>query len=363
MGSLIDHLSSEPVVAMDTESNSLFAYQEQVCLIQISVPGTDYLVDVLSGLDVSPLGVVLADPGIEKVFHAAEYDVMCLRRDYGWSFCNLFDTMWAARVLGWPRVGLANILKEQFGVRLNKRWQRYNWGRRPLPDKALAYARLDTHYLIPLRNRLVAELQERNRVEEAREFFREVAQAEPNFTPFNPETDLWRVKGVWDLTARERAVLRQLIIWRDREAERRDRPHFKILHDRILTEIAQMQPERAPQLKQIKGLKQHHVRRYGRKIIRAIERGRQDELPQPPPRSPRPPDKELERYEALRDWRKRVARQRGVDPDVVVSNAVLKTLAHHAPRSLDQLDRLDVLGPWKQKTHGQSMLDVIQQHL
>ena len=199
LASLVGHLSGQPAISVDTESNSLHAYQEQVCLIQFSVPGTDYLVDPLGDLDLGSLGEIFANSATVKVFHAAEYDVMCLRRDYGWRFDNLFDTMWAARVLGWSHSGLGKILRERFGVRLDKRWQRYDWGRRPLAPEALAYARLDTHYLLTLRDQLLAELKEKGRLEEAQEFFAQVAHSEPNFKPFDPNRDLWRVKVVWDL--------------------------------------------------------------------------------------------------------------------------------------------------------------------
>jgi ribonuclease D len=355
---LVNQLSSQPVIAADTESNSLHAYRERVCLIQFSVPGTDYLVDPLSDLDLSPLGEVFANPRVEKVFHAAEYDVMCLRRDYGWAFANLFDTMWVARVLGWPRSGLGNILQEQFGVRLDKRWQRHNWGRRPLSPEALAYARLDTHYLLPLRDRMLAELEENGRLEEAREFFARVAQSEPNFKPFDPDKGLWRVKGAWDLEPEARAVLRELLIWRDAQARHRDCPPFKVIGDPTLVALAQTQPERMEQMQDINGLKPFHLRRYGGGILKAVKRGIAAEPPQPPRRSPRPPDEVLERYEALRDWRREIAAQRGVDPDVIVSNAALWKLACHAPRSLDQLAKSGILSPWKQRTYGEALLAI-----
>jgi ribonuclease D len=359
---LLNDFSNQPVIAVDTESNSLYAYQERVCLIQFSVPGVDYLVDPLSDLDLSPLGRVFANPDVEKVFHAAEYDVMCLRRDYGWTFANLFDTMWAARVLGWPRSGLSNILREQFGVQLNKRWQRHDWGSRPLSPEAQSYARLDTHYLLPLRDQMLTELKQKGRLDEAREFFEQVAQSEPNFKSFDPQTDLWRVKGVWDLEPEDRAVLCELLIWRDTEARRRDRPPFKVVNDQTLVALAQTRPQSIEQMQGIQGFKTFHQRRYGRKILQAVARGVVASAPAPPPRPPRPPDKVLERYEALRNWRKRAAARRGVDPDVLVSNSALWTLAQRAPGDFDQLADLGTLGPWTQKTYGEALLAVLQKH-
>lgn len=359
---LVAQLKHHAVVAVDTESNSLYAYQEQVCLMQFSLPGADYLLDTLAGLDLSELGEIFARPDIEKVFHAAEYDVMCLRRDFGWRFDNLFDTMLAARILGWPRIGLGSILKEQFGIKVNKRWQRYNWGKRPLDPKALTYAQLDTHYLLSVRQRMLAELKDKNRLEEARAAFAEVAQSEPTFKPFDPDQDLWGVKGVWDLSEREQAILHKLLIWRDEVARRRDRPHFKVLNDHILVDVAQARPQSLDELGRVDGLKPYHLRRYGRKLLSAVERGGRAPTPSPPQQSPRPDQAVLDRYEALRDWRKKRARVRGVEPDVIVSNAALWSLASQQPRSLADLAQLKVLDPWKQKTYGQALLGVLRKN-
>ncbi|RMF31829.1 MAG: ribonuclease D, partial [Chloroflexi bacterium] len=301
---------------------------------------------------------LFADPGIEKVFHAADYDIACLKRDFGWSFANLFDTQWAARILGWPQVGLASILKAHFNVHVNKKWQRFNWGERPLPAEALDYARLDTHYLLPLRDRLLTELRSRGRLEEAREVFAELTAIKPHFTPFTPD-DFWRIRGAWDLDPQGQAILRRLAIWRDREARRRNRPPFKVLGDSTLVALAQVRPDRMEAMQGVPGLKGHHIHRYGPALLRAIREGKKDPPPSPPPRPPRPDEIVILRYEALREWRRRVAARRGVDPDVVVSNAALWTIASHAPSSLEALAELGVLGPWKLRTYGKALIQVL----
>jgi len=358
LATLLETLSDQPAIAVDTESNSLYAYQEQVCLIQFSIPGADYVVDPLAGLNLSPFASIFADVGVQKVFHAAEYDVMCLKRDFGFRFANLFDTMWAARILGWPRVGLGDVLEETFGVRTNKRYQRYNWGQRPLEPEALAYAGLDTHYLLPLRSIQADALMQKGRWEEAREVFGQIAASEPSSHTFTPE-DFWRIKGAHDLTGREQAVLRELAIWRDREARRRDRPPFKVLNDGVLVALAQARPRTSGGLAYMDGLKPYHVRRYGGRILQAIRRGMRTRPPKPPLPPPRHSEAEVARFQALRAWRKRVAAERGVDPDVVVGNAVLWVLAEQNPRTFDDLRRIEGLGPWKCKTYGEAILKVL----
>jgi ribonuclease D len=355
---LLRALHDEPFVAVDTESNSLYAYQEQVCLIQLSTLNDDYIVDPLADLDLSPLGDVFADSGVQKVFHAAEYDVMCLRRDFGFRFANLFDTMWAARILGWPRVGLGDVLKDLFDVRTDKRYQRYNWGKRPLEPEALAYASLDTHHLLPLRHLQAEGLMQKGHWEEAREVFDQVAASEPTSHTFDPQ-DFWRVKGAFDLRGREQAILRELTIWRDRQARRQDRPHFKVLNDRTLVALAQARPRTPEKLASVSGLKPYHVRRYGEHILRAIKQGMRARPPQPPPPPLRHSEAEVTRFEALRAWRKQVATERGVDADVILSNAVLWALAEQPPRTLDDLNGIEGLGPWKRKTYGEAILEIL----
>ena len=355
---LLAALSGQLAVAVDTESNSLYAYQERVCLIQLSTPDTDYIVDPLAGLDLSPLAGLFADLGTQKVFHAAEYDVMCLKRDFGFHFANLFDTMWAARILGWPHVGLGDVLEETFGVHTNKRYQRYNWGKRPLDPEALAYACMDTHYLLSLRRLQTNALTQRGRRDEAQEVFGQIAASEPMFHTFDPE-GFRRIKGASDLTRCEQAILRELHTWRDQEASHQDRPLFKVLNNYTLIALAQAHPHTAEELASVSGLKPYHLRRYGRRILRAIKRGTHARPPEPLPPPPRHSKAEIARFQELRAWRKQVAVERGVDAGVVVSNAVLWALAEQNPSTPEDLSRIEGLGPWKRKTYGEAILRVL----
>jgi ribonuclease D len=355
---LLQALCDEPFVAVDTESNSLYAYREQVCLIQISIPTTDYIVDPLAVPDLAPLAHFFADSKVQKIFHAAEYDVMCLKRDFDFFFTNLFDTMWAARILGWPRVGLGDILKDLFDVRTNKRYQRYDWGKRPLDQKAVTYASLDTHYLLPLRHLQADGLMQKGCWDEAAEVFEQIAASESAPNAFAPE-DFWHVKRAFDLERHEQAVLRELCIWRDEEARRRDCPHFKVLHDRVLMALAQACPRTREDLASVDGVKPYNVRRYGKRILQAIDRGMNGPAPTLPPPPPRHSDEEVERYEALRAWRKEVAAEREVDVDVVVSNAALWALVEQNPRTLEELVSIEGLGPWKRRAYGEAILGVL----
>jgi hypothetical protein len=162
-------------------------------------PQTDYLVDPLSIANLYPLEEIFANPAIEKVFHAVDYDVYGLNRDYGFSINNLFDTMIAARTLGYTSLGLGNLLNEKFGIELNKRFQKADWGQRPLPEDLIDYARLDTHYLLDLRDALDAELRQKGRWELAHEDFLRASQV--NGHNGDPRERWQRISGQQDLTA------------------------------------------------------------------------------------------------------------------------------------------------------------------
>ena len=355
---LVDELRLAQQVAIDTESNSLYAYREQVCLIQISTRTNDYLIDPLALGDLSPLGALTAAPTVEKVFHAAEYDLISLRRDFGFEFAALFDTYVAARVLGWEQVGLASILKMEFDVRVNKRYQRADWGARPLSQDMVRYAQQDTHYLLPLRDRLHAELTHAGRMEEAREAFSELLKVEGRVPTFDPDA-FWNLNGTRDMRPHERAVLRELYLYRDRMAKGRDCPPFKVMNDETLLDLARRRPTSLDELKRLGCMSDRQVRRYGRGVLQCVRQGLQAEAPQPPPRSRRPDETLLARFEALRTWRKERARSRGVESDVIISKDVLWRLAKVAPRTLEQLAGVRDLGPWKRKTYGEEILQVI----
>jgi ribonuclease D len=189
---LAEALTREPAVALDTESNSFHVHRERVCLLQISTREADWVVDPFA-VDVRPLGPVLAAaPAL--VLHGADYDVRCLKREYGFVLPALFDTMAAARRLGRAGLGLSALVEEQFGVRLSKDFQRSDWGRRPLTVEQVSYAALDTHFLLPLHEVLARELRARGLWDEAAQEFGRIAAVEPRPRVFDPEG--WRkMKG------------------------------------------------------------------------------------------------------------------------------------------------------------------------
>lgn len=350
-------LAQAPALAVDTESNSLFVYRERVCLIQFSTPAMDIIVDPLRMGDLRPLGALFANPAQQKIFHAAEYDLLGLRRDFGFEFANVFDTMVAARTLGWPQTGLASLLEAHFGVKMNKKHQRANWGRRPLTPELLDYARLDTRYLFALRDLVSRELQAAGRVEEAREEFERLTRLRPPSNPPDPEA-FWRVAGVRDLTPQQASILRELFAYRDAQAQRADVPPFKIMGDATLLELAARMPKDLPELKPVVGMTDGQIRRHGSAVLAAVRRG----LAGPPAHPPKPvleTDAVRDRYERLRAWRKRKAQDRGVESDVILPREALWELARRVPRTPDELRRLEHLGPWRRTQYQDELLGLL----
>lgn len=374
-GEMLAHLGDQKLLALDTESDSLYSYHTKVCLIQITTLGegadaadvdpnhvVDYLVDPLRFDALAPLGELMADPGMEVIIHAAENDIALLQREYDFTFANLFDTQLAARILGWQRAGLAAILEEQFGVVSDKRMQRTNWGKRPLTPEQIAYAQMDTHYLPALRARQIKELRERDRWEEAQEAFGQLAALDYSDRPVN-DRDFWSMKETRRVDHADMNVLEALWVWREREAERQDRPPFKIVKNQTLVDVAQRKPASQQELERVPALSSSEAKRYGAAMLAAVREGKQQPLPALPEPSVRPEQLldrvTLGRYDALRKWRAATAEARGVAPDIVLTNDILLEVAKRRPQTLDDLGRIDGIGPWKAKTYGPDLLRIV----
>jgi ribonuclease D len=349
-------LHGADAIGVDTESDSFHAYREKICLVQVSTSDEDFVVDPLALRDLAPLEGIFADAAVVKVFHAAENDVAGLRRDFAFDTRGVFDTMAAARILGLPRYGLGDLLREHFGVESDKRLQKFEWARRPLPARALDYAATDSRHLLRLRQILLRSLLEAGRLEEAEDEFQRLALATVRERAFDPEG--WRrVKGAHALGPSQRAVLRELFGWRDEQAARLDRPPFRVAPDSALMAVAAQQPRDSAALKQTAGLPSSVVERYGAALLALVRAG----LAAPPPLPQRgsPKDDAIEaRFEALRAWRRMRAAERAVAPDVIVSNAVLRAVAETRPRTQAELELLGLLGPWKLNAYGSDLVSV-----
>jgi len=353
---MIDDLVTQNRLAVDTESNSLHAFREQVCLVQISSTNADYLIDPLVLKDLSALAPFFSDPKIEKIFHASEYDLVCLRRDFGFSFANLFDTMHAARVLGYPAVGLDRLLSDKFKIQTDKRHQKANWAARPLTKEQIHYARLDTHYLFDLRDVLEKELREKERLTFAEEDFTRACLFDEQKHKNNIES--WeRFASRKDLSLRDLTILAHLCKWRDMEAEKLNRPVYKVIMDDTLVTMSKNSPQHKVDLSAL-GLSEKQIHLWGDGVLAAIRQGASAPLVERKQAEARD-DAYLRRLEKLKVWRKKTGLEIGVESDVILPKPYVSAIAEKPPKSLDELASLMKETPTRVEKYGAQILKVL----
>jgi ribonuclease D len=343
-------------LGIDTESNSLHAYQEHVCLIQVTDNQADYLIDALADIDLGELSAIFSDKNIEKIFHAAEYDILCLKRDYGYEFNHLFDTMQAARILGMEKLGLSGLLSDLLSVEQGKSFQKADWGKRPIPEEMRQYARLDTHYLLPLRNILADRLEEKNLMDLAREDFQRLCQAEHTQRDVPLYT---QVGGHHLLDPQALAVLEELCQFRDHRARKLNRPHFKVIGNSALLAAAESLPHSVEELKRVEGISPKILERYQKDILDAVKKG----LARPPIHSEkhhRPSQAYIDRLQKLQDWRKNEGKKIGVQSDIVLPRDILEEIAAKNPYDLHNLEPLMADVPWRLAHYGRDIINVIK---
>ena len=358
-------LQREDVIGVDTEADSFYHYFDKTCLVQISTKKHCYLVDPLAlggPAELAPLGPVFASPKVRKIFHAAEYDIFVLKRDCGFRFANLFDTMVSAQLLGYPSIGLAALIEHHFGISVPKDEQRSDWSRRPLSDKQLKYAAGDVLYLIKLAQKLEKALNHAHRLEWAQEEFEALTRREWAEREFDMHGHL-RIKGAKKLDERSAAVLRELYLMRDARAREIDRPTFKVLGNRTLLELAETKPRRLADLQGVKGVTDLIVRRMGKDILQAVKEGR-SATKQPAPKAPTNGRKRIDRkterlVNRLKRWRAARAQELDLDPGVLCPNASLEAIAWKNPQAAGDLAEVEELKGWFVKEFGGEVAEIV----
>jgi ribonuclease D len=322
-------------VAVDTEADSLHAYPEKVCLIQISTTTEDRLIDPLAGFSLDPLLDALS--GRQLIMHGADYDLRLLRKHHDFVPSAIFDTMLAARLLGLRQFGLGNLVEQYLGVKLEKGAQKANWALRPLTERMERYARNDTHYLKPLADQLKAGLEAKGRLAWQEESCARLI-ADSAIQRSADMDSVWRIRGSHLLGRPALAVLRELWQWRETEAIAANKPPFFILSHEGLIEIADASVAARP----VEPFLPKHIsdRRRGC-LMKAIARG----LGVPPENHPkilrhigrRPTETERRRVIELQKLRDARAAELGIDPTLIASRATLSDLAHDWEKNAAEL--------------------------
>jgi ribonuclease D len=322
-------------VALDTEADSLHAYPEKLCLIQISTAAGDKLIDPLTHIDLQPLWLELKKHRL--ILHGADYDLRLLRKNHSFVPNHIFDTMLASRLLGEREFGLGSLLKNHLGVVLEKGSQKADWSKRPLTERMEAYARNDTHYLKALSDILTVQLRQKQRLAWLEQSCdRLIAECA---IPTRPEPDLvWRVRGSNKLACNSLAILREIWHWREQEAVAANRPPFFILSHETLINLALVATAQGP----IDGLLPRHFssrRKDG--LQEAIQRGlllEPQEHPHPLRfQSRRQSETERRHFLELESRRNQRAGELALDPTLIASRATLLALAADWDRHKSEL--------------------------
>ncbi|PYK09112.1 MAG: hypothetical protein DME61_07585 [Verrucomicrobia bacterium] len=347
LAELLKQIEAAYRVAIDIEADSLHSYREKLCLLQISAPATaspegfrrscnDFIVDPLAGLDLEPLRRALEPK--EIVLHGADYDLRMMRRGLNFTAQRIFDTMIAARLLGIREFSLAALVKRYFGLELPKGSQKANWARRPLPARMAEYAINDVHYLLPLAEKLEAELDRLQR----RDWLRQSCQRaieQATVARVRKQDEPWRIPGSGTLRGRAAAVLRALWQWREREAEMADRPPFHILqNEKLLNAAVSFASGSVPDYEHFS----HRRRQAFREAAGVGLATPESEWPVLRRRfGTRPTAETVRRADELRRRRDKSAEELGLEPSFIVPRSTLEAIA------TDRARAAALLVPWQ----------------
>ena len=356
-------METEKTVGVDLEADSMYHFKEKVCLVQMAAPSINVVIDPLAVKDLSALKPLFKRNDICKIFHGADYDIRSLYRDFRITIDNLFDTELASRFLGFPETGLEAVVKKKFDVTLDKKFQRKDWSRRPLPPDMIAYAAEDVRYLLPLAESLKSELDEKNRLVWVYEECRQLSKVRPIGT--NNQPLYLNFKGAGKLDSRSLAVLEALLGFRRRIARRKDKPLFKIFSNRSLFELAGKKPLTLKQLEKTGVLSAKQISMYGRGLLTVMQDAMklsEDELPLYPRKKTRRVSLAAAgRVKALRKWRDEQVQKLSIDPALICSRALINTIAVQRPLKLSELAAIKEMKNWQRKEFGRDIVRVMKQ--
>jgi ribonuclease D len=358
---LVQHLNDQESIAFDLEADSMYHFQEKICLIQAATQQMNAVIDPLGLKDLSFLDSVFANPSIKKIFHGADYDVRSLYRDFEIEIHNLFDTQVACKFLGIRSTGLESVLLEQFDIHLDKKYQRKDWSVRPLPAEMLAYAANDVCHLLPLAQKLEEELEMKGRhrwVQEECELLSLVRPANNNHEPL-----FMHFKGAGRLRPRNLAVLEALLQYRRKVAEVKDRPLFKIFSNKSMLQLAVDRPTSINGLTGSDVLSHKQLKMYGNDIAEVIQKALKiptAKLPNyPRQRAPAMNPAVPLRIKALKKWRAKKAKTLGIEPGILINKSVMSVLATEKPTNKRSLMAIAELKKWQIQEFGHDILMVL----
>jgi ribonuclease D len=360
---LVASLAIGGPVALDCEAAGFHRYTDRLCLVQLTtVDGVDYILDPLAFDVADLLRDPLEDPAVGILMHGADYDLRLLDRDLSINLAGLVDTQAAASVLGARSLGLSSLLESYLDISLEKKYQRADWAKRPLPEDMLDYAASDTRHLHALVGRLQEELARTERVSWAREEYRELETI--RWEGDDDADPVTKVKGAHHLPPRDVALLREALGWRDAIARRLDRAPFRVASDKVLVDVVRERPADVHELGRMKGMNGRLAHAEGEDLLAALAavdaRG-DDELEGYPPREGgngrgRPPPEVEERMDRLKAVRNARADALDLARGTLLPNAALLEIAWVEPASEQELRAVPGVKGWQVDAIGDDLL-------
>jgi len=362
LADLVDRLKNETAIGVDVEADSMYHFKEKVCLIQMATARINVVIDPLVIRDLSALKPIFKSRNIQKIFHGADYDVRSLYRDFKISINNLFDTELASRFMGFGETGLDAVLKKRFAISLDKKFQRKDWSKRPLPREMIDYAAEDARHLLPLSRDLTAELNGKGRLAWVKEECEILSNVRPGTNGNQPL--YLNFKGAGKLDPRSLAVLEALLQNRREIALKKDRPLFRIIGSRPLLDLAQSKPTNKKQLDKSGALSPKQIDMYGRQLIEVINHAikiPEKDLPVYPRRkAPRVPAAAAERVKSLRRYRDSQAQKLAMEPSLILTKSLISTLAVQKPARMSDLSRIPEIKKWQIREFGRDILTALK---
>lgn len=357
----LDQLAKSPCLAIDTESSGYYTYFSDLCLIQISAEGHHYVIDTLVDLDLTGLAEMCQDSRKTKIFHSASSDIIELKRAYNWEFVNIFDTFLASRILGHANCSLASLVAEYRGVTLEKKEQKSNWKHRPLTNSQLEYAHLDTFYLESIMDSLMIKLKEYGMYEEIAEEFEHLCHVSFEVNrQIKPEG--WKLlPDAKQLNTEQQAILRELYLLRENRSRQENIAPFRMLSNHTMVRLARERPDNLSKPLFSKIVHPIFLRKDKGRILEILQ-GRDLNLSLVAKEKQvkikvKPEHKILTKK--LKNWRKKIAEYRGIDPSMVLSAKMIDLIVKKSPSSIMEMEDLNQMTAWKIKNYGQQVLDIV----
>ena len=355
-------LRKEKRIAVDLEGDSMHHFRERVALIQISTLQDDFIIDPVKCTDLGPFLEIMQTKDIIKVMHGSDYDIVSLKRDFGITIGNLFDTLIAASFLGRDKLGLAGLINDTFGIELDKAYQKHDWSKRPLLPEHISYARADTHFLLSLHDILLIDLHQCQWIDAVLEESERLTHKDWNGRLYDG-ADFLRAKNAHRLNTNQKKILRGLWHWRDQIAERSDNPPFKVMHDSVIMDICHKAPTTMDELGKIIRPSSKMWKNRGPELIKIVADAIEDERPLPEipySKGDGPPTNfSFDSIQgALKQWRNDCV-QKGIPSVRLLNNAQMRSVARHEPKTVDAFNALDSIGEWQKKRYAVELVNLV----